>query len=131
MNKTQLSASIAALFLGVSSMVFAADTTTTKEPLAQSSTSVGNNVTRDSDSKGLNNAAARLETNQDKIEARKAARAERRLDRSKRNEKLEKAKKAEKVERAEKMEKMDKAERVEKTERPEKIEKAERPEKVK
>jgi hypothetical protein len=137
MNKTQLSVSLAALFLGASGMVFAADTTTTttiKEPLTQSATSVEKNITRDSDSKGLNNATTHLETNQDKIEARKAARAEKRLDKAKRAEKLEKAEKVEKVERVEKAERPEKVERVEKAERPEKVErveKVERPEKVK
>jgi hypothetical protein len=137
MNKTQLSVSLAALFLGASGMVFAADTTTTttiKEPLTQSATSVEKNITRDSDSKGLNNASTHLETNQDKIEARKAARAEKRLDKAKRAEKLEKAEKVEKVERVEKAERPEKVERVEKVERPEKVErveKVERPEKVK
>jgi hypothetical protein len=140
MNKTQLSVSLAALFLGASGMVFAADTTTTttiKEPLTQSATSVEKNITRDSDSKGLNNASTHLETNQDKIEARKAARAEKRLDKAKRAEKLEKAEKAEKVEKVERVEKAErpeKVERVEKAERPEKVErveKVERPEKVK
>ena len=116
MNKTQVSVSIAAIFLGASSVVFAADTATTREPLAQSSTSVEKNVTRDSDSKGLNNASNRLEANQDKIEAKRAAKAERRL---------EKAKKAEKIE---KMEKMEKAERPEKVER---VERLDRPERVK
>ena len=136
MNKTQVSVSIAAIFLGASSMVFAADTATTKEPLAQSSTSVEKNVTRDPDSKGLNNASNRLEANQDKIEAKRAAKAERRLEKAKKAEKMEEAKKAEKIEKAEKAEKMEKAEKVEKmekAERPEKVErveKAERPEKV-
>ena len=111
MNKTQVSVSIAALFLGASSIVFAADTattSTTKEPLAQSSTSVEKNVTRDPDSKGLNNASNRLEANQDKIEAKRAAKAERRLEKekAKKAEKLEKAKKTEKAEEAEKAEKM-------------------------
>ena len=127
MNKTQVSVSIAALFLGASSIVFAADTATTKEPLAQSSTSVEKNVTRDPDSKGLNNASNRLEANQDKIEAKRAAKAERRLEKAKKAEKMEEAKKAEKMEKAEKVEKMEKAERPEKVER---VEKAERPEKV-
>ena len=127
MNKTQVSVSIAAIFLGASSIVFAADTATTKEPLAQSSTSVEKNVTRDPDSKGLNNASNRLEANQDKIEAKRAAKAERRLEKAKKAEKLEKAEKAEKMEKAEKVEKMEKAERPEKVER---VEKAERPEKV-
>ncbi len=136
MNKTQIAVSIAALFLGASSMVFAADTATTKEPLAQSSTSVEKNVTRDPDSKGLNNASNRLEANQDKIEAKRAAKAQRRLEKAKKAEKMEEAKKAEKIEKAEKAEKMEKAEKVEKmekAERPEKVErveKAERPEKV-
>ena len=139
MNKTQVSVSIAAIFLGASSIVFAADTattSTTKEPLAQSSTSVEKNVTRDPDSKGLNNASNRLEANQDKIEAKRAAKAERRLEKAKKAEKMEKAKKAEKMEEAktaEKMEKAEKVEKMEKTERPEKVErveKAERPEKV-
>ena len=136
MNKTQVSVSIAAIFLGASSIVFAADTATTKEPLAQSSTSVEKNVTRDPDSKGLNNASNRLEANQDKIEAKRAAKAERRLEKAKKAEKMEEAKKAEKIEKAEKAEKMEKAEKVEKmekAERPEKVErveKAERPEKV-
>ena len=139
MNKTQVSVSIAAIFLGASSIVFAADTattSTTKEPLAQSSTSVEKNVTRDPDSKGLNNASNRLEANQDKIEAKRAAKAERRLEKAKKAEKMEEAKKAEKMEKAEKAEKIEKAEKVEKmekAERPEKVErveKAERPEKV-
>ena len=139
MNKTQIAVSIAALFLGASSIVFAADTattSTTKEPLAQSSTSVEKNVTRDPDSKGLNNASNRLEANQDKIEAKRAAKAERRLEKAKKAEKMEEAKKAEKMEEAKKAEKMEKAEKVEKmekAERPEKVErveKAERPEKV-
>ena len=97
MNKTQISVSLAALFLGASSLVFAADTATTKEPLAQSTTSVEKNLTRDSDSKGLNNASTRLETNQDRIEAKKAARAAK-LEKAKHAEKLEKVKKAEKAE---------------------------------
>ena len=139
MNKTQIAVSIAALFLGASSIVFAADTattSTTKEPLAQSSTSVEKNVIRDPDSKGLNNASNRLEANQDKIEAKRAAKAQRRLEKAKKAEKMEEAKKAEKIEKAEKAEKMEKAEKVEKmekAERPEKVErveKAERPEKV-
>ena len=124
MNKTQVSVSIAAIFLGASSIVFAADTattSTTKEPLAQSSTSVEKNVTRDPDSKGLNNASNRLEANQDKIEAKRAAKAERRLEKAKKAEKMEKAKKAEKIEKVEKIEKMEKAERPEKVERPEKL----------
>ena len=136
MNKTQVSVSIAAIFLGASSIVFAADTattSTTKEPLAQSSTSVEKNVTRDPDSKGLNNASNRLEANQDKIEAKRAAKAERRLEKAKKAEKMEEAKKAEKMEKAEKAEKMEKAEKaekIEKAEKVEKMEKAERPEKV-
>ena len=130
MNKTQIAVSIAALFLGASSMVFAADTATTKEPLAQSSTSVEKNVTRDPDSKGLNNASNRLEANQDKIEAKRAAKAQRRLEKAKKAEKMEEAKKAEKIEKAEKAEKMEKAEKAEKMEKVEKMEKAERPEKV-
>ncbi len=131
MNKTQIAVSIAALFLGASSMVFAADTATTKEPLAQSTTSVDKNLTRDSDSKGLNNASTRLEANQDKIEAKKAARAEKRLDKAKRAEKLEKAKKAEDTEKAEKVQKAEKVEKAERPEKAERVEKAERPEKVK
>ena len=134
MNKTQVSVSIAAIFLGASSIVLAADTATSKEPLAQSSTSVEKNVTRDPSSKGLNNASNRLEANQDKIEAKRAAKAERRLEKAKKAEKLEKAEKMEKAEKVEKMEKMEKAERPEKIERVEKVERVERvdrPEKVK
>ena len=133
MNKTQIAVSIAALFLGASSIVFAADTattSTTKEPLAQSSTSVEKNVIRDPDSKGLNNASNRLEANQDKIEAKRAAKAERRLEKAKKAEKLEKAEKAEEAEKAEKMEEAEKAEKMEKMEKAEKMEKTERPEKV-
>ena len=130
MNKTQIAVSIAALFLGASSMVFAADTATTKEPLAQSSTSVEKNVTRDPDSKGLNNASNRLEANQDKIEAKRAAKAQRRLEKAKKAEKIEEAKKAEKIEKAEKAEKAEKMEKAERPEKVERVEKAERPEKV-
>ena len=72
MNKTKISALLAAICLGSSSLVFAADiTATTKEPLSQSITSVEKNLTRDVDSKGLNNALNRLETNQDRLEAKK------------------------------------------------------------
>ena len=144
MNKTQISVAVAAVVLGAASLVFAADATI-KVPLNQSTSSLGKNVTRDSDSKELNNASTRIEQNQDRLETKKAARAEKRLDAEKRlgnakraenaekTEKAEKVEQVEKAERAEKAERVEKVERVENVERPEKVErveKVERPEKV-
>lgn len=159
MNVNKISLAVAVICLSIAGTSYAADSTSTtaivnansstpaetKAPLSQSTTSVQKNLTRDADSKGLNNASNRLESNQDKIEARKAERAEKRLTKAEKAElkKADKAadktedaaehseKHADKAERAEKRtdkaERTEKAERVEKTER---VEKAERPQKV-
>ena len=128
MNKTQISIFIASLYLGASGLVLAEDTTiTVNEPISQAVISVDKNLTRDPDNKGLKNAAARLETNQDRIQEKRDSKAEK-LDKVKKAEKLEKSAKFEKAARLEKTEKVEK---LEKAERPEKVEKVDRPEKVK
>lgn len=157
MNTTKISIAVASIFLGMASAAFAADTAstttdttaTTKEPLSQSTTSVDKNLARDADSKGLNNATTRLETNQDRIEADKTVRTQKRLDKAKYEShphhvksseklsagktKVEKAGHFEKTLSTEKIDHAEKLERTEKIDRPEKvdrIEKVERPEKV-
>ena len=129
MNKIKITVAVTTIFLGFSGLSHGADTTTAKTPLSQSTISVDKNLVRESDNKGLTNAGTRLETNQDRIEAKQAVRSTKRLDKAKHTGKTadKAAIKAEKGARADKATHIDKAVHVEKAER---IEKAERPEKV-
>jgi len=84
--------------------------TASKPPLTQAQTSVGGNLEKNPDNKGLKNAAERLKENQERLETRKSATADR----------IESAKavRAEKPMRPEKAERPQKPERVERVERP-------------
>lgn len=122
LNKSQIAAAVGAAFLvGSVGLLHAADATSTtgttntdtsttstgtttptasrKAPLSQSITSVGRNLERYPDNKGLQNAYQRLERNQERYESRSLERADR-------------------VERAEKVERPERVERPEKVERP-------------
>lgn len=78
--------------------------TASQPPLTQAQTSVGGNLEKNPDNKGLKNAAERLKENQARLETRKSATAGR----------IESAK----AERAERTERPQKPERVERMERP-------------
>lgn len=78
-------------FLAIVGLVFgvtaaqaqtAPNTGSAQPPLTQGMTSVDKNVKRDSDNKGLRNADQRLQTNQNRLEARKA-KVEARVDTAK------------------------------------------------
>lgn len=88
-------------------------TGTVKKPLSQAIDSVGKNLSKDPDNRGLQNAAERLDANQQKIEERRAER----IEKSGGVEKVDKVDKVEKVEKVDKVEKIEKVEKVEKVEK--------------
>ena len=138
MNKIKIVVAIATIYTGFSGMSYAADASTTvKEPLSQATTSVGKNLTRDPDSKGLNNANSRLQTNEERLDTKQTTITEKSLNKTKHTAKKEHTDhtdkhadiskiKATKAERADKAQRIDKASRPEKAERPEKVERPER-----
>lgn len=89
-------------------------TATTRQPIAQGLKSVGKNLERDPDNKGLQNAEQRLTAN--------LARQE--LHRTERETRIETTK----IERAERSERPERVARVERVERPERPGRIERPE---
>jgi hypothetical protein len=80
-------------------------TGTVKKPLSQAIKSVGKNLSKDPDNKGLQNASEKLDANQQKIE-------ERRADRIEKSGSIEKADKVDKVDKVEKVEKIEKLEKI-------------------
>jgi hypothetical protein len=124
MYKTKTAIAIGTLLLlGVTSTSHAADPAT-KQPLDQARESVDKNLAKDPDNKGLQNAAERLQTNQERLEKKRAEKEE--MRKAKIAEK-EAKRQAKTNKQAEKMPDHPKAERMEKMERPEK---AVRPEKM-
>lgn len=115
MNKTRIAITVGTAFLlSVASMSYAADTAT-KQPMDQAVKSVDKNLAKDPDNKGLQNAAGRLQTNQERHEKKRAEKEARRKAKIERKEARHQAKINQ---RAEKMERPEKAERPEKMERP-------------
>jgi hypothetical protein len=148
MNKSKILLALATIYLTISGVSYAADDTTTdaKVPLTQAQESVDKNLTRDPDSKGLNNASERLEANQTKIEAHKMTKAEKRLAKQQKleqkkaakvaehaedkndeaNESADKAEHSGKVEHADKADRSDKSGNADKAARPERNQRPER-----
>src|SRR3990170_18002 len=98
------------LLLGVASTSYAADPAA-KQPLDQAIKSVDKNLARDPDNKGLQNAAERLQTNQERYEKKRAEQKAKRQEHK--DDQAEK-----RVERPEKAERPERAERPEKAGRP-------------
>lgn len=103
------------LLLGGAGTSYAADSAA-KQPLDQAIKSVDKNLAKDPDNKGLNNAAERLQTNQERHNKKRAAQLAKRHE--KREMKMEKRLEHERTERPEKAERPEKVERPEKPARP-------------
>ena len=100
------------LLLGAASTSHAADAATKqKQPLDQAIKSVDKNLAKNPENKGLQNAAGRLQTNQERHDKKRDARKEKRHE--KRDKWTEKRSEHERAERSER------AERHEQTGRPE------------
>ncbi len=104
MNKTKFAIVTGAVFiLGAASVSYAAEeTTTTKAPLEQAEKSVGDNLAKDTDNKGLQTAAKHIEANETRIAEKRAEMAEKHsVDRSERAERPERTERPEVAERPE------------------------------
>jgi hypothetical protein len=93
-----MAAIVSALLVGAAY----AQTSTDKTPLTQGISSVGRNLERDPDNKGLQNASKRLKANQDRLETRRDDRRERadRVERPGHTERPERAGRPDRTERS-------------------------------